>query len=65
VLSAATILMIYAGWISFAFSYLAITIPLQIAGYIFVVIIDNVQSNRLAGSLNKALGQFHDKYQSD
>jgi len=62
VLVLANALMLYAGWISFELSYLAITLPLQTAVHAAVVIFDNLGSRRVALQLNKALDKYHEKH---
>jgi len=60
VLASATALMLYAGWISFELSYLAITLPLQATGHAAVGIFDELGSRRVASQLNKALENFQE-----
>ena len=62
VLVSATVMMVYAGWISLELSYLAITLPLQATGHAAVGIFDELGSRRAASQLNKALDNFRENH---
>ena len=63
-ITCATWLMVYEGWISLEFSYLVITVPMHIASYILVGVIDEVNSRRVTSKLNQDLEEFHKRCQS-